>query len=237
MNGTVIWNFFWRPQVIENSRQYLLPLKTDTLQKAVVGCPWSSPCTSDSHVFQGLERGSSYRTPAPLYDNPAGFPHPELLSSPSRKSFSFLVSHPVPRVRWILLPEQWSNPAYFAFFRIPHDCCSVNSRIPTMPFQTPVLRLTGRQYIHSHQGPLRPWPWWGYDKVETCMRGHCSAIDHAIIFYDANKWPSSLGIPSDPVNINKINIFLADLVVRNKQAVLFSRTFTRNPTISLSLVS
>ena len=38
------WNggqdIFSRPQVIENSRQYLL-LPTDILQKTVVGCPWS----------------------------------------------------------------------------------------------------------------------------------------------------------------------------------------------------
>ena len=112
--------------------------------------------------------------------------------------------------------------------------------------------------------------------------GHSSAIDHAITFYDPNKRPSSLGIPSDPVNINKIkcfsrgfgcekqaslvlfvitpshfttpingrphlvyhpiqwiltklNVFLADFVVRNKQALFFSWSFTSNPTISLSL--
>ena len=37
------WNgnleIFSRPQVIENSRQYLL-LRTASLQKTVVGCPW-----------------------------------------------------------------------------------------------------------------------------------------------------------------------------------------------------
>lgn len=32
-------HIFSRPQVIENSRQYLL-LRTDILQKTVVGCPW-----------------------------------------------------------------------------------------------------------------------------------------------------------------------------------------------------
>ena len=31
---------FSRPQVIESSRQYLL-LRTNILQKTVVGCPWS----------------------------------------------------------------------------------------------------------------------------------------------------------------------------------------------------
>ena len=39
MNGTVIYQFFSLPQVIENSRQYLL-LRTDILQKSVLGCPW-----------------------------------------------------------------------------------------------------------------------------------------------------------------------------------------------------
>ena len=43
------WNghleIFSLPQVIENSRQYLL-LRTDILQKTVVGCPLVSPLTS-----------------------------------------------------------------------------------------------------------------------------------------------------------------------------------------------
>ena len=40
--GNLLWNghleIFSRPQVIEKSRQYL-PLRTDILQKSVVGCP------------------------------------------------------------------------------------------------------------------------------------------------------------------------------------------------------
>ena len=35
---------FSRPQVIENSRQYLL-LRTASLQKTVVGCPWYGSLT------------------------------------------------------------------------------------------------------------------------------------------------------------------------------------------------
>ena len=38
MNGTVSLEIFSRHQVIENSRKYLL-LRTDILQKTVVGCP------------------------------------------------------------------------------------------------------------------------------------------------------------------------------------------------------
>ena len=34
---------FSRPQIIENSRQYLL-LRTDILQKIVVECPWKNQC-------------------------------------------------------------------------------------------------------------------------------------------------------------------------------------------------
>ena len=47
MNRTVISKFFSRPQVKENSRQYLL-LWTDILQKTVVGCPCTilSICTA-----------------------------------------------------------------------------------------------------------------------------------------------------------------------------------------------
>ena len=40
--GNLLWNghleMFSRPQVIEKSRQYL-PLRTDILQKSIVGCP------------------------------------------------------------------------------------------------------------------------------------------------------------------------------------------------------
>ena len=39
MNGTVIWNFFLRPQVIENSRQYLLPLEQIFYRKQSLGAP------------------------------------------------------------------------------------------------------------------------------------------------------------------------------------------------------
>ena len=39
MNGTVIWKFFWRPQVIENSRQYLLPLEQIFYRKQSLGAP------------------------------------------------------------------------------------------------------------------------------------------------------------------------------------------------------
>ena len=39
MNGTVHLEIFSLPQAIENSREYLL-LRTDIIQKTVVGCPW-----------------------------------------------------------------------------------------------------------------------------------------------------------------------------------------------------
>ena len=39
MNGTVHLEIFSLPQAIENSREYFL-LRTDIIQKTVVGCPW-----------------------------------------------------------------------------------------------------------------------------------------------------------------------------------------------------
>ena len=46
-------HIFSRPQVIENCRQYLL-LRTDVLQKTVVGCPWHFKDGSFKNEYHSL---------------------------------------------------------------------------------------------------------------------------------------------------------------------------------------
>ena len=211
MNGTVIWKFFWRPQVIDNSRQYLLPLEQIFYRKQSLGAPDPPLALLTAMFFRVWKEGP--HTALPLLDNPAGFPHPELLSScfPSSGQIPHILRFSESRTTVVR-----SIPGSRQCLSRPRFC----------------VWLVDSTYIHTRD-------LFDHDRdgATTKLKHAWGVTDHAIIFYDANKWPSSLGIPSDPVNINKINIFLADLVVRNKQAVLFSRTFTRNPTISLSLVS
>ena len=153
---------------------YYLLLRTDILKKAVVRCPWSSLCNFESHVFQGVEGGSLSHIPAPFNFTtiPRDF---RIHFRTSVISILKIVYFPSTASRANILVNVASRAAVksripsrnFAFFRIPHECSSVNSQIPTMPSQTLVLCLIGRQYIHSHRGLLRPfysdglWHAWG----------------------------------------------------------------------------
>ena len=211
MNGTVIWKFFWSPQVIENSSQYLLPLEQIFYRKQSLSAPDPPLALLTGMFFRVWKEG----------------PHTALP----------LLSTTIPRDSRIpnfchLYPEN----RFLSWYRIPcqdfgESCFPSSGQIPYILRFSESRTTVVRSIPGSRQCLSRPWfcVWLvdstyihtrdlfdhdsdgattrGYDKVETCMRGHCSAIDHAIIFYDPNKWPSSLGIPSDPVNINKIKCF------------------------------
>ena len=193
MNGTVIWKIIWSPQVIENSRQYLLPLEQMTAM-----------------FFRVWKEGPHTALPLLSTTIPRDFRIPNFCHLYPENRF----------LSWYRIPcQDFGESCFPSSGQIPYILRFSESRttvVRSIPGSRQCLsrpwfcvRLVDSTYIHTrdlfdHDSDGATTR--GYDKVETCMRGHCSAIDHAIIFYVPNKWPSLLDIPSDQKLIRGWNV-------------------------------